>query len=567
MDNAAFTAELRTRYRETVQWLNRFTLSTLAILVVLALIVQQRLLEDAGQSKAFRRDVIGLSHKQANCRKDLSESYFAMRRSAGIPRVFHGLQDFAPDIDRLARPTGRGQLNEDGLKAIQAVHAAIAERLRAESESRRIAREAGKPVEARDEQAQAIGALEPMGTTLKRYEVQYRKCVETQERMLDKRSELEKVRLAKQAVPTPFGNFEVPATLALVALSFAALLLYIWLLASIAKLYEVVRQYPTDWRPRSLLPLAESPSVWLFAKGHGALATLFAEATRPRLRATLNIALHLSWLTLAMWLVFQSLNARPAGVLLINYKSSIHVALAVLALAALILALFAAWSLPAAHAVPTLPVTPRRLGKREFLVAVVGILAAGSTYWLVSSFAGKRKRQRAPMPSSVRVDDERFVLNGRTRVLHHAKVCRGHLPVDTHAVPLDASSGIPYIHAGYSARILDEFARSAAFRGDEQAAAAAWISAIEASPASIHLYDRLVGLYGRLKQYDRIEPLLLQAIQNFQQMKQQASTAPKPSAARMVKRAERSERALQSRLEAYKHRRQRAEARNSIDAR
>lgn len=116
----------------------------------------------------------------------------------------------------------------------------------------------------------------------------------------------------------------------------------------------------------------------------------------------------------------------------------------------------------------------------------------------------------APKPQTASGALSALVLNPRTNVIHHQKACARHLPRNGKpgaTLPAD----LKRLHNG-GVFILETMAAEALARKDFDGAIALLRRALVQRPSALHVYDKLVRIYGRLRRYNEIHTLLNTAL-------------------------------------------------------
>jgi tetratricopeptide (TPR) repeat protein len=379
---------------------------------------------------------------------------------------------------------------------------------------------------------------------------------------LTNRKELQDMRAAKQAIPTPFGNFQVPPKLALMALAFAAVLTYLSFNASVMKLRALTRAYLALQEGNQTTPLDRSPPFWLYGRGSSDFPSLFSRQTGSMASLIASAALHAGWVIFAGWLVYESWTWKSSGTLLFRYKHLSDYLLVVLLAVAAVMALvqlvprFSKESLSSLN--PATVALRKGLNRRAFLAIAITGLIAGAAYYFGLRRTSERSNNCALKfdSTSLKGYEQDLVTNLRTRVLHHRVACQNHLPRPQNSLRYEASLSSVCLHASSTARILEQLAIGDALHHRHESAVAYLRQAIDMSPLSYHLYDRLIGLYGRLRQYDEIEKLLQQGLLRVQTMKEQTRALKKPASLQAQKRMQRAEEEFNLRYGTYNDRKQ-----------
>lgn len=107
--------------------------------------------------------------------------------------------------------------------------------------------------------------------------------------------------------------------------------------------------------------------------------------------------------------------------------------------------------------------------------------------------------------------NKKLVANKKTGTIHLKGVSSGAFPSKKwESKNIDLYKNKPY--SGSSRRIYEEIAKEALLQKNDLIAIKAYIMAIEVSPLSYHLYDKLTRIYGRKKEYTNIENLYNNAL-------------------------------------------------------
>jgi hypothetical protein len=125
--------------------------------------------------------------------------------------------------------------------------------------------------------------------------------------------------------------------------------------------------------------------------------------------------------------------------------------------------------------------------------------------------AGSKCLSGAELGSDASADE--WVGNSETQTLHHTGACRDHLPAPARRVAFGEGTTSYCVHRGKRVTIHETVAEQHLQNGEYEAAINSLRLAIAASPLSFHLYDKLIRIHGRLRQYDAIQSLLTDAQQ------------------------------------------------------
>lgn len=150
-------------------------------------------------------------------------------------------------------------------------------------------------------------------------------------------------------------------------------------------------------------------------------------------------------------------------------------------------------------------------GKRTLIKASIGIFITG-IFWTVggkiySSFTKGQHSIRMPKDSGI-------IINKKTKIIHYKKVTTGNFPSERNSSYLiNLEKSMPY--RDFEMRIFEAIGKEAIKQKKDDVAIKSYILAINSSPLSYHLYDKLTRIYGRQKMYDEILGLHQVAIENL----------------------------------------------------
>lgn len=196
----------------------------------------------------------------------------------------------------------------------------------------------------------------------------------------------------------------------------------------------------------------------------------------------------------------------------------------------------------------------RHFSRRSVLAtlaaAIAGLVFGAS--WKRSPFRrSSRGGTKAGCVTGAGLAGADWVGNSQTKVLHHIEACADHLPDPAHAVYGDQAASF-CVHQDHLRRIHEAIADRQIASNDDEGAIRNLRAAIAASPLSIHLYDRLIHVYGRLKQYDAIPALLAEA--------EQVAARQQPASERQRLHVDRFKAAVLTRVERTQRRAQASRA-------
>ena len=142
---------------------------------------------------------------------------------------------------------------------------------------------------------------------------------------------------------------------------------------------------------------------------------------------------------------------------------------------------------------------------------------AGCTALLnISGFLGKKLCiyiQKKRLFLKIRYNRD-IIANSKSKVIHLRGVSNGLLPsAKRQTRQIDLDSFYPY--RGYERRIFEALGVEAIKQKNDDLAVYLYKNAIENSPLSYHLYDKLTRIYGRQKEYNKIYQLFVGALDNI----------------------------------------------------
>ena len=306
------------------------------------------------------------------------------------------------------------------------------------------------------------------------------------------RTKFAALRAEKASVPTPFGNFNVQPAVALLGLTIGCVLSHLFFLAAASGARTIAVAGGDDARtwPRTF---------WLGARV-GPFRSVDTLPSALFQAAWLGLSVSLLIEALVRWhaLDVMALPGRP-------FWSAVVVGLV-------------AWSAARAwyywNGAPVAAPTANR-GVSRRTVINVGLLSVGAAVVLGALALRRFKRHAARHLVNLsartvrRVPDEtQWVGNRKSKTLHHRVACAAHLPRERNrsagGVPLDDFQ----LHRGRAVHCADLLAQEAFRAGDIDAAERIYALALDQSPFSFHIYDRLIRLYGRTRQHSKIPAVL-----------------------------------------------------------
>jgi tetratricopeptide (TPR) repeat protein len=376
--------------------------------------------------------------------------------------------------------------------------------------------------------------LSAIARDLDAYGAAYKKFVREQSEIQPAIIRIQELAKEEQALPTPFGGFNLDPRLALLGLAAAALLTYlVFLLRGVQARAMACRYFQSAGE--SVVPPPGAPA-WIFG-GDSTLGTAVGWSRKEWSRNRgIAILVHACWLGVVLWLVRDSLAWDVSNA--VRFPSGRFTA-HVLALGLAFAFLFAALQLRPRRA-PSFAAPradrARRLGRREFLYTaglVVAAAAVGALVWVRVRSQMRRVWPALDGKALTTAQPSWWYVNPRTGVLHCEHVCGDHIeglePLTAAMADgvWDTKRPLP-LHRGKEALVLESLAVGALRDGKKDLAVQHLERAIEYAPTSYRLYDRLVRLFGSADnpQYEKILPLLQRGLEG-------TSSLPEPLQAKV----------------------------------
>jgi hypothetical protein len=328
---------------------------------------------------------------------------------------------------------------------------------------------------------------------------------------LSTKKESDDLKTAKKSIPTPFGNFQIAPKLALLGLAFAVIITYFVFYNYVRRVRRLANEEAVAG-PDSASLRIPAP-FWSPDPGGGPTSQSSSDVV-------LSVSLHVLWVGVGIWLVFESLATwKATKALEFDYKSFWGYLLLLAVLVSVFIAIqqYFPASFKNRFLARNGPDGSTRFPRRRFVylgaIGALGVLTA-----VIYRVSGSRKRPKAVRPQltefTATPEEAQWVQNAVTGVIHYRPVCEKHLPKKNRQLK-ELSPALGGVHAGLQARIWLDLSERAARPPEPEAHHAqqdknqvAYLQkAIAASPLSLHLYDRLCRVYGSLKLYDQIVPL------------------------------------------------------------
>jgi hypothetical protein len=391
------------------------------------------------------------------------------------------------------------------------------------------------------------------------YREKYQTRIGVSRELLEIKKQSEELKSAKKSIPTPFGNFQIAPKFALLGLAFAVILTYIPFLNWVRKIRGAANEYnaavtgDADQSPLAIPAPFWSPDP----QPAGAGGAQGWSSTN----ALLSILVHVVWIGLGLWLIVECLAVWSATkALAFEYRSFWGYLLVAVFAGVIIKAL---WPYVGPSLKRVSDKSPVQLNRRNFAiamgVAVVGVV--GVSLYRVLRKAKGPKLPRAPVSDYTTIVTEEWIQNKRTRVVHYEPICERHLPLGRHQEKVaDPNKGV---HASCRVAILaalghrlkrdvsrDEIEKNPTLAAEGQLAIKYLVRAIQLSPLSLPLYDKLARTYGLFKSFDNILPLYRGGLTQATTQKSLFLKLPdSPRKEKKLKMLRRVEKEFQSRIE------------------
>ncbi len=105
--------------------------------------------------------------------------------------------------------------------------------------------------------------------------------------------------------------------------------------------------------------------------------------------------------------------------------------------------------------------------------------------------------------------ESKGVINKNNGIIHHKKLCSNHLPIDKNISDSNYYSSKIRFHKSKKIPILDLIAQ----KKSAEDAIELLLLAADGNPTSVHIYDKLITLFGKIKRYESIQ-LLLKSVED-----------------------------------------------------
>jgi len=146
--------------------------------------------------------------------------------------------------------------------------------------------------------------------------------------------------------------------------------------------------------------------------------------------------------------------------------------------------------------------------RRKFLIALTTVIGIGSWALLTSNHVNEKLKKLFLnfLPNS-----DMVVVNKNTGVIHHKVLCKKHLPKSSNLDHHITFNTKLKFHETKKVEILTTLSQNT----NAENAIDILLLATENNPTSVHLYDELVKLLGKVKRYEAIHLLLSDAERNL----------------------------------------------------
>jgi hypothetical protein len=146
------------------------------------------------------------------------------------------------------------------------------------------------------------------------------------------------------------------------------------------------------------------------------------------------------------------------------------------------------------------------MSRRKFLI--LGAVATGAIFWTSIYYKFGKKKLKTIYHRFFHTE-KNLVINKKTGIIHHKKLCSDHLPIDENVADSKYNSSKIRFHKSKKIPILDLTAQE---KSAEDAIEILLLAA-EGNPTSVHIYDKLITLFGKIKRYESIH-LLLKSVED-----------------------------------------------------
>lgn len=317
------------------------------------------------------------------------------------------------------------------------------------------------------------------------------------------RDELETIPQKAQSIPTPFGTFQIHPRMGLLLLIMASLPVYFTFWLRRKKIQHLFSKHESRIKETFLFP---NLPYWLFPLE---IENKFSAKTK-----TSNCALlELLWFAFVIFIIRENyrwelieqhwVGQIPFVEFFTTFIIAGHFSLVIHHFfheqVARLFKRLLEWR-------QAYTMSPKR---RKIAIGLFSalVVAGSGTWWLRYFF--KPKVTSAPAYFNLgSFTNSQLIKNSTTGVIHHRYVCAGHLPMVDNREKVSDEIPIGRFHGEQSLSILEELADLS----EDLRAIDIFLEIISRDPSRLHIYDRLISLWGKLKEYDEIHRLLENSI-------------------------------------------------------
>jgi len=152
----------------------------------------------------------------------------------------------------------------------------------------------------------------------------------------------------------------------------------------------------------------------------------------------------------------------------------------------------------------------KQIFKRRNFIIYSSVVFASIITWGISysSFASSKVKS---IINQLISDASQLVINKKSGVIHHKMFCRNHLPISKNIInDLSLAHGIRF-HQSKKVSILSSLSEQVS----AEDAIEIILLAVENNPTSVHLYDKLIKLLGKLKDMNQFICFLIVLSVNY----------------------------------------------------
>lgn len=355
--------------------------------------------------------------------------------------------------------------------------------------------------------SKVIGVLKNLSDRLPGYQ---REIQDIDKKIEALQSESEALTNTPQSIPTPFGTFQIHPRMGLLLLVMASLSVYV-----------------AFWVRRQKIKtsaLANEPSIsnsfiafeipfWLYPYSKDQM-----DRFQKKSKIASCVTLETFWLALTALAVYKNHSWEAVAGHWVGQLPFVQILLLLLLTLQCLLVIHHFSGLEIVRLAKLLRTTvetktsPKR---RKIVIGVASsIVLIGSGAWF---FRNRLRFWSSPKSSSTGImlgKDELLVRNSATGVIHHKRLCAGHLPVAGNRKEVSQYYDLGLFHKGKSLHHMEQIARTSE---DPNEAIHLLMEILNRDPGRVHIYDKLIGLYGKLREYEQIHYLLETSIKSTEE--------------------------------------------------